>query len=117
MKHSISSYQIFNDRRFTKQNMFKSADCTVFILNFLPGQIMPAHYHPGAELHFHVLQGNGTFTIDGSNIEVTADEVVYCEGTKKVSFTNTGNNNVSIYVTLSKVSSEGNGDIEKSETC
>jgi quercetin dioxygenase-like cupin family protein len=117
MKHSISSFQIFNDRRFSKQNMFKTQDCTVFILNFLPGQIMPAHYHPGAELHLHVLQGNGTFSIDGNDIEAKADDVVYCEGTKKLSFTNTGNEPVSIYVTLSKVSEEAKGNIEESETC
>lgn len=117
MKQSISQFQIFNERRFSKQNMFNSADCTVFILNFLPGQVMPAHYHIGAELHFHVLQGNGTFNMDEIDLEVKANDVVYCEGTKKVSFTNTGNENVSIYVTLNKVSGEGNRDIGKSETC
>jgi quercetin dioxygenase-like cupin family protein len=117
VKQSISSFQIYNDRRFSKQNMFKSADCTVFILNFLPGQIMPAHYHFGAELHFHVLQGNGTFNMDGNDLEVMVNDVVYCEGTKKVSFTNTGTENVSIYVTLNKVSENITGDIGKSETC
>jgi quercetin dioxygenase-like cupin family protein len=116
-KQPIALFQQLKETRFTKQVMYKSNDCTIFILNFLPGQQMPAHYHIGAELFLHVLQGNGTFTYDGRDLEVSKDDVVHCGGTKKLAFTNTGTENVSIYVTLSKVNDENTNSIEKSESC
>jgi quercetin dioxygenase-like cupin family protein len=116
-KQSISSFQVFKDSRFTKQIIYKNSNSTVFILNFIPGQHMPAHYHFGAELYFHVLQGNGIFTIEESDLQVTKGDVVHCEGTKKLSFTNTGNEIVSIYVTLSKLSAESIKYIDDTESC
>ncbi|MDF2858522.1 MAG: cupin protein [Neobacillus sp.] len=50
VKRSIASYQVFNEKRFTKQIIFKNNNSTIFILNFIPGQQMPAHYHLGVEL-------------------------------------------------------------------
>lgn len=116
-KQSIASYQVFNEGRFSKQIIYKNSNSTVFILNFIPGQHMPAHYHFGAELYFHVLQGNGAFTIDGSELKVFKDDVVHCEGTKKLAFTNTGSELVSIYVTLSKVNAESIRSIDDIEKC
>ncbi|MEC5423178.1 cupin domain-containing protein [Virgibacillus sp. C22-A2] len=102
-KKSIISAQTFDENKFTKTNVFKNETSTLFVLNFLPKQQLPAHYHPGHELYLHVLQGNGTFTIDEIAVEVTKDDVIHVTGDENLAFTNTGENNVSIYVTMSKL--------------
>lgn len=78
---------------------------------------MAAHYHFGAELYLHILKGNGIITINGSDLNVVKDDVVHCEGTKKLAFTNSGDEMVSIYVTLSKVSVENVKSNENNEGC
>ncbi|WP_071394143.1 cupin domain-containing protein [Bacillus tuaregi] len=102
-KQSIPSYQLFNEGHFSKNIIFKSNHSQVFLLNLLPGQEMPSHYHIGAELYLHVLQGSGTFSIDGHELIVSQNEVIHCDGTQRLGFANTGNENVSIFVTLSKM--------------
>lgn len=96
----------FRDRGFSKVNIYRNRSNTVFLLNFNPGQQMPAHYHPGCELFMHVLNGNGTFTIDGKSIEATKDDVVHVLGTEKLGFTNTSDGQVSVYVTLCTVDAQ-----------
>lgn len=105
-KQSLNSFQHFHEAHFTKNIIYKNSNSNVFVLNFLPGQQMPSHYHYGAELYFHVLEGTGAFHFDGNDLVVSHNDVIWCDGFKKVGFTNTGNENVSIYVTLSKVKDE-----------
>lgn len=73
---------------------------------------MPAHYHPDAELYFLVLEGNGTFTVDGNKIEVSKHDTLHVQGTQKLGFINTGEKPVTIHVTLCKTADEVAG-----ETC
>ncbi|WP_342388928.1 cupin domain-containing protein [Salinicoccus bachuensis] len=58
-------------------NVFKKADSTMFVLNFLPGQKLPEHNHPGHELYFHLIQGEGQFPVDGEDIEVVEEDVIH----------------------------------------
>lgn len=102
-KRSIKEAMEFNEDRFSKVDVFKTKNSTLFMLNFLPNQQMPAHNHPGYELYLHVTKGSGTFTIDGNDAEVEKDDVVHVAGDEQLSFRNTGENPVSIYVTMSRV--------------
>lgn len=113
-KQSILSYQLFEDNHYTKRVIYKNSNSNVFILNFLPGQQMPQHYHYGGELYFHVLKGNGNFQMDKSDLPVNKDDVIHCEGTTKLGFINTGTEEVSIFVTLSKIHEES---AEINESC
>ena len=79
-KQSITPFQLFKENHFTKRIIYRNKDSHLFILNFLPGQQMPSHYHYGAELFLHILQGNGTFHIEGNDINVVENDVIYCEG-------------------------------------
>lgn len=100
---SIIEFQDFNEKRFTKKDLFKLESCTVFMLNFLPGQKMPAHKHPGCELIFNILEGTGELQIGDENFVVSAKEVLHGSGDNMIAFTNTGDVPVSIYVVMNKV--------------
>lgn len=100
---NINDYIEFSNQRLTKRVIFKEGKTTGFILNFQPGQVLPAHKHPGANLQLLLLQGTGIFTIDGEQYSVKKDDVLYVNGDEEVSFTNNGESNVSIYVMLNNI--------------
>ena len=103
-KQTIAAAEQFNEERFTKVNMIKNKRSAVFLLNFLPGQHMKPHNHPERELYLYVIEGKGTFTIDGRELEVSKGEVIFCDQKEQIGFTNTGESNVSIYATMTKMS-------------
>lgn len=105
-KQSITSFQEFSDERFTKRVIYKKEESTAFVLNFKPGQELPAHKHPGTGLYLFVLQGGGTLTVDGTATEISKDDVIYCEGNETFSFKNTTEEETSFYVMLNKIPEE-----------
>ncbi len=105
-KQSIGSFIQYRERRFSKVNIFEGEDVTTFVLNLLPGQRMPEHYHLGSHLYFLVIQGNGKFIISGEEINVEAGDTIHIDGTEKVGFMNTGDGPANIYVTMCKLKQE-----------
>ncbi|CRK83119.1 cupin domain-containing protein [Neobacillus massiliamazoniensis] len=103
-RQSIKTYQEFNEEKFTKRVIFNNGNSTAFVLNFLPGQTLPAHKHPGAEVYLLVVSGNGTIIIDGSESEVTETDLIHTGEDEELSFANTSNDRVSLYVVLNKLS-------------
>lgn len=101
---TIAEAQQFNEERFTKVDMIKTKRSVAFVLNFLPGQDMKPHSHPNSELYLHVFEGTGTFSIDGNDVEVQEGDVLYCGAEEQIGFVNTSESNVSIFVTMSKMS-------------
>lgn len=99
-RQSIGSFIQYRERRFAKVNIFVSEDVITFVLNLLPGQTMPEHYHPGRQLYFLVLQGDGKFVIEGQEQKVTAGDTVHIHGDERVGFINTGDGPANIYVTM-----------------
>ena len=83
--------------------LFKKGENTTFVLNFQPGQALPTHKHPGSDLFLTVIKGTGTLIINGQETEVTVNDVIYAEGDEEFAFNNTGNEPVSLYVTLCKI--------------
>lgn len=75
-------------------------------MNFLPGQQLPVHKHPGTEVYLYVVTGSGTFIIDGQENDVSEADLVHVGSEEELAFSNTGNEPVSLYVTLSKVPNE-----------
>ncbi|MDP4172096.1 MAG: cupin domain-containing protein, partial [Bacillota bacterium] len=84
----------------------KKGESTAFVLNFLPGQQLPAHKHPGSEVFLYVICGNGTFTIDGNEKAVEQFDLFHCSGEEELTFVNNGESPLSLYVVLSKIPSE-----------
>jgi quercetin dioxygenase-like cupin family protein len=102
-KQLLSSARQFNEARFTKMDIIKNKRSSAFLLNFLPDQHMKPHNHPGRELYLNVLEGSGTLSIDGEDLEVSEGEVIYCDPEEQIGFTNTGEVRVSIYATMTKI--------------
>lgn len=105
-KISIKTYQEFNEERFTKRVIYKKGETTAFVLNFLPGQQLPTHKHPGTEVYLYVVTGSGTFIIDNTEVVVSEQDLVHASGEEELAFNNSGTEPVSLYVVLSKVPSE-----------
>lgn len=103
-KAALKTYTEFNEDRFTKKVIFNTGATQAFVLNFSPGQQLPAHKHPGAEVYLLVLSGNGTFLIDGAEKAVEENDVIHVSNEEEMAFKNNGSQPVSIYVVLSKVS-------------
>lgn len=100
---SVKAYQEYNQEKFTKRVIFNNGDSTAFVLNFMPGQKLPAHKHPGAEVYLFVLNGQGTIIIDGKETEVKESDLVHTSDDEELAFSNSGSEPVSLYVVLSKL--------------
>lgn len=105
-KQSVQAFKEYSEEKFTKRIIFNEGGSTVFVLNFMPGQQLPEHTHPGTEVYLLVLEGEGTFIIDGKETTVAANDVVHCSSEEKLAFNNNGNNPVSLYVMLNKIPNE-----------
>jgi quercetin dioxygenase-like cupin family protein len=105
-KNSIKAFQEFNEERFTKKVIYKKGETTAFVLNFLPEQQLPPHKHPGSEVYLYIVNGSGTFLIDGAETVVTEGDVVHVSDQEEMAFQNSGSEPVSLYVVLSKIPSD-----------
>lgn len=105
-KQSVLLFQEFNAEKFTKRIIYKQGESTVFLLNFMPGQQLPQHRHPGTEVYILALQGSGTFIIDGVETHVSKLDTIQCSGEEQLAFTNSGDEPVSLYVMLNKIPDE-----------
>jgi len=103
-KQSIKTYQEFSEDKFTKRVIYNNDSSTAFVLNFFPGQKLPAHKHPGAEVYLLVVSGSGTIIIDGKEIGITEKDAIHTSDDEELSFINTSSEPVSLYVVLNKLS-------------
>jgi len=108
-KRSLDEIRKFAEDRFRKSVLFEGDGFASFVLHFMPGQALPAHRHPGAELEALVWEGSGVFTVDGKETEAFAGDAVRCGGEELFSFRNTGDGPCRLYVVLVKRSAP-NGD-------
>ncbi|MFK9094107.1 cupin domain-containing protein [Bacillus salipaludis] len=105
-KNSVKAYMEYNEDKFTKRVIYKKGETTAFILNFLPGQQLPTHKHPGTEVYLYVVTGNGTIMIDGTESEVAEADLIHVNSEEEMAFKNSGNQPLSLYVVLSKIPGE-----------
>ncbi|MDF2945802.1 MAG: cupin protein [Bacillales bacterium] len=105
-KVNISEFLEFSEERFTKRIVFKKNESVTFILNFNAGQSLPKHKHPGTDLYLYVLEGSGLLNIDGQDNQINKGDIIHCDGEEEFSFQNNSTEQVSLYVTLTKIPSE-----------
>lgn len=105
-KKSLEAVKEYGADKFTKRILFQKGGSVAFVLNFMPGQALPPHKHPGTAVYILVLEGSGTITVDGVPTEVTKEETICCEGDEQFSFQNTGSDPARLYVVLSKIPDE-----------
>ncbi|WP_046227511.1 cupin domain-containing protein [Paenibacillus dauci] len=101
MEHQLlNQFQAYENERFTKRIVFKQPGSIVFTLNFEPGQQLPAHRHPGADVYILVSEGKGIFDCDGTETAVSAGDVVHVQGDELMSYRSGETERSSLYVTL-----------------
>ncbi|MDQ0216135.1 quercetin dioxygenase-like cupin family protein [Oikeobacillus pervagus] len=100
---NVKQFMEYHNERFTKRIIFKEGPSTTFVLNFKPGQELPAHKHPNSNVHLLVLTGEGTFTIDGKQIKASELDSLICTSEQELSFKNDGKEDASLYVVLSTI--------------
>lgn len=102
-KKSLQDVREFDENKFTKRVLFQKRESVVFVLNFLPGQSLPAHKHPRTNVFILVLEGEGMISVDGVDTAVLTNDAIVCEGDEQFAFTNTGNDPARLYVVLNKI--------------
>jgi putative CGCGG family rSAM target protein len=102
-KKSLKEYQEFTAERFTKRIVYQHGDHVIFVLNFMPGQELPLHKHPGTDVYLLVLEGSGTMIADDETMEVAQGDSIHVSGDRNFAFRNTGASNTSLYVFLNKI--------------
>jgi quercetin dioxygenase-like cupin family protein len=105
-KNSVKAFMEYSEEKFTKRIIYKKGETTAFVLNFLPGQQLPTHKHPGTEVYIYVVTGTGTIIIDGLESAVSEADLIHVNSEEEMSFNNSGNEPVSLYVVLSKFPSD-----------
>jgi quercetin dioxygenase-like cupin family protein len=96
----LSEKVVYMDDKLTKKILFKESRILNFVLNFKPGQGVPAHNHEQSDLIVHVLVGQGQMVVDEKVYKIVQDDVIHCKGTEVFSLTNTGNTDMSCFVIL-----------------
>lgn len=102
-KKTIIEAKQYHEEHFTKKILFKNGDSVVFVLNFMPGQQLPEHKHPGADVYLHSLTGEGMITVDGIEQELAEGDVIHLSGEESFAYRNNGQTPASLYVVISKV--------------
>jgi quercetin dioxygenase-like cupin family protein len=104
-RQSLSNFIVYNEEKFTKKVIFKEGESTVFVLNFSANQALPTHKHPGTNVFIQVIEGEGTFYVNGEALASNKLDVLHFTGEEEMSFVNSGGN-TSLYVMLNKVPDE-----------
>ena len=96
----LSEKIVYSEENLTKKIIFKEDRVLNFVLNFKPGQGVPAHNHEQSDLIIHVLVGQGEMGVDGTIHKIMQGDVIHCKGTEVFSLTNTGDKDMSCFVIL-----------------
>jgi quercetin dioxygenase-like cupin family protein len=102
-KKSILDVMQYQEDRFTKKIIFRQGESVVFVLNFMPGQQLPVHKHPGADVYILALKGNGTILVNTEELSFGEGETIYIAGEDTFAYTNTSTQPSSLHVVLSKL--------------
>ncbi|WP_379136847.1 cupin domain-containing protein [Paenibacillus sp. sgz500958] len=104
-KKQISEALQYSEERFTKRILFQKGESVVFILNFMPGQQLPVHKHPGTDVYIHALEGKGTVVVDEANSPFEKGDLIHIDGNESFAYSNTGDTPASLHVVLCKIPS------------
>jgi len=94
------NYVIFQNKGVVPVVMFQTERCKGLMANFLPGQSIPPHRHPGKHVLIHV--ESGAITLETETMKHTAveREVVWVDGKELLSLTNDTDQATSVYLIL-----------------
>jgi quercetin dioxygenase-like cupin family protein len=102
----LEHFREFEEGRFTRKTIFKEQETSFFVLNFLPGQELPPHRHPGSRVILWAMEGCGTIRVDGRAEPFARGDAVQCEAGEELSISNTGTEPMSVAVLLAAAARE-----------
>lgn len=102
-KKNIAEAVEYQEERFTKKIIFQKGESVVFMLNFMPGQKLPVHKHPGADVYILALSGDGAIHVNEEDFSFSQGETVHIAGDESFAYTNNSEAPSSLYVVLSKL--------------
>lgn len=100
---SLKEAQVFDEKRFTRQVVFRTENTTAIVLNLLPDQELPPHRHPGQDVLIQVLQGSGTGKLGEATFTFSEQDAIHCSGEEELHLRNSGDAPLSLYVILNKI--------------
>ncbi|NQX49411.1 cupin domain-containing protein [Paenibacillus tritici] len=104
-KKNIAEVIQYQEERFTKKIIFQKGESVVFVLNFMPGQKLPVHKHPGADVYILALHGDGVIHVNEEEFSLVQGETIYITGDESFAYTNNSSSPSSLHVVLSKLPS------------
>ncbi|WP_150275533.1 cupin domain-containing protein [Paenibacillus tepidiphilus] len=104
-KKSLQEAMEYREERLTKKILFQKGDSVAFVLNLLPGQQLPPHQHPGADVYIVALKGNGSIQVNEAQEAFGEGDVIHVAGDETFAYLNSGDEPASLYVVLSKIPS------------
>lgn len=81
---------LYDEHPLTNVPLFKEEEFSGCLLGFLPGQVLPRHYHEHEDEVFDVLAGTGTIWLDGQPLEAGPGTTVFVPAGVEHGFGNTG---------------------------
>lgn len=99
--YQLEDFEDTSSAGFTKRMLRESPQGLAFVLNFEPGQTLPAHNHSDSDVFLTVIAGEGQAVVDGSVQPMRAGTLLHCTGKETLSVENTGPSRLSLLVFLS----------------
>jgi mannose-6-phosphate isomerase-like protein (cupin superfamily) len=95
----LSDNIVFNDNNLTKRVLFTNKDVLCFVLNLIPGQVLPVHKHENSSLVLNVLSGACDLKINDETVQLTQGDVVFVKGEDDFSIPSVSEK-LTLYVTI-----------------
>ena len=90
----------FRDEKMGKATLFASSRILVGINAFRPGQEHALHAHAGLDKVYHVLQGEGLFLLEDSEVEMAAGTLLVAPADVAHGIRNTGTGDLVVLAIL-----------------
>lgn len=108
MEHNnINDHLKYSEEGFTKELLIKNNHMLCFLLNLMPGQMVPKHNHENSDGLAYMVKGSMLFTIGEKEVCVAEGDVISFDGNEMVGISNNTGINASCMITLNSSAYNG----------
>ncbi len=109
---NITDHFKYNKNEFVRDTVIDSSHMLCFLLNLMPGQVVPQHRHGDSEGSAYIVKGSMLFTIGEKEVCMAEGDIISFNGSEMIGAKNNTGINASCMVTLCP--NPGNGrDIQE----
>jgi len=98
--NNINDYLKYSEEGFTKELLIKNNHMLCFLLNLMPGQVVPKHNHENIEGIAYMVKGSMLFTIGEKEVCIAEGDVISFSGNEMVGISNNTGINASCMIIL-----------------